>query len=89
LATIEAAMADITSQCQSSAAVVPTADRAALRRDVDALLRTYRIVRPDAKLSIGGLRTTPRRELKVAEADLRAGCAPRQARRLAATTEAR
>jgi hypothetical protein len=86
VATIEAAMVDITNQCQSSAAVVATADTASLRRDVNALLRTYRIVQPDASLSIGALRTTPRRELEVAQVDLRYGCAPQQARRLAAAT---
>jgi hypothetical protein len=85
--TIEAAMVDITSQCQSSAAFVATADKASLRRDVNALLRTYRIVDPDARLTIGALRTTPQRELDVAQTDLQDGCAPQQARRLAAATE--
>jgi hypothetical protein len=87
VATIEAAMVDITNQCQSSAAFVAAADPASLKRDVDALLRTYRIVHPDARLSIGVLRTTPQRELKVAQTDLQDGCAPQQARRLAAATE--
>jgi hypothetical protein len=87
VSTIEAAMVDITSQCQSSAALVATADTASLRRDVNALLRTYRIVRPDARLSIGALHTTLRRELGVAQTDLQDGCAPQQARRLAAATE--
>ena len=87
VATIEAAMVDITSQCQSSAALVATPDTASLRRDVNALLRTYRIVHPDARLSIGALRTTPHRELEVAQIDLHDGCAPQQARRLAAATE--
>ncbi|HEY3943755.1 MAG TPA: hypothetical protein VGL78_00885 [Solirubrobacteraceae bacterium] len=87
MATIEAAMVDITNQCQSSAALVATADTASLTRDVNALLRTYRIVHADARLSIGALRTTPHRELEVAQTDLQDGCAPRQARRLAAATE--
>jgi hypothetical protein len=86
VSTIEAAMVDITSQCQSSAALVATADTASLRRDVDALLRTYRMVAPDARLSIGALHTTLRRELGVAQTDLQDGCAPQQARRLAAAT---
>jgi hypothetical protein len=84
VSTIEAAMVDITSQCQSSAALVPTPDTASLRGDVNALLSTYRIVRPDASLSIGALHTTLRSELGVAQADLQ-DCAPQQARRLAAT----
>lgn len=63
VSTIEAAMVDITSQCQSSAALVATANTASLRSDVNALLSTYRIVRPDARLSIGALHTTLRREL--------------------------
>jgi hypothetical protein len=86
VSTIEAAMVDITSQCQSSAALVATADTASLTRDVNALLRTYRSVRPDARLSIGTLHTTLRRELGVAQTDLQDGCAPQQARRLAAAT---
>lgn len=80
-------MVDITSQCQSSAVLVATADKASLRRDVTALVRTYRIVRPDARVSIGALHTTPRRELEVAQIDLQYGCAAQQARRLAAATE--
>jgi hypothetical protein len=88
VSTIEAAMVDITSQCQSSAALVATADTASLGRDVNALLSTYRIVRPDASLSIGALHTTLRGELGVAQADLQ-DCAPQQARRLAAATENR
>jgi hypothetical protein len=88
VSTIEAAMADITSQCQSSAALAATADTASLGRDVNALVSTYRSVRPDARLSIGALHTTLRRELGVAQADLQ-DCAPQQARRLAAATENR
>lgn len=80
-------MVDITNQCQSSAVLVPASDTASLRRDVTALLRTYRILNPDATLSIGALRTTPRRELEVAQTDLQDGCVPQQARRLAAATE--
>lgn len=87
VAAIEAAMVDITNQCQSSAAFVATADTASLRRDVNALLHTYGIVHPDARLSIGALHTTPRRELEVAQTDLHDGCAPEQGRRLAAATE--
>jgi hypothetical protein len=85
--TIEAAMVDITSQCQSPAALVATPDTASLTRDVNALLRTYRIVQPDARLSIGALRTTPHRELEEARTDLQDGCAPQQARRLAAAID--
>ncbi|HWG61989.1 MAG TPA: hypothetical protein VG253_09790 [Streptosporangiaceae bacterium] len=88
MSTVEAAMVDITSQCQSSAALVATAGTASLTRDVNALLSTYRSVRPDARLSIGALHTTLRRELGVAQADLQ-DCAPQQARRLAAATENR
>lgn len=87
VATIEAAMVDITNQCQSSAAFVATADAASLRRDVNALLRTYRSVDPDARMSIGALRTTTHRELEVAHTDLQDGCAPHQARRLAVATD--
>ncbi len=82
-------MVDITSQCQSSAAYVATADTASLRRDVNALLRIYGIVHPDARLSIGALDTTPRRELEVAQTDLHDGCAPEQGQRLASATENR
>ena len=85
--TFEAAMVDITNQCQSSGALVATVDSGSLRRDVTALLRTYRLVHPDARLSIGALRTTPRRELEVAQTDLQDGCAPQQARRLAAPSQ--
>ena len=60
---------------------------ASLTRDVNALLRSYRIVHPDARLSTGALRTTPHRELEVAQTDLQDGCAPHQARRLAVATE--
>lgn len=87
VATIEAAMVDITNQCQSSADFAAAANTASLRRDVNALLRTYRIVHPDARLSIGALRTTPHRELEIAQTDLQDGCAPQQARRLAAASE--
>jgi hypothetical protein len=46
------------------------------------------MVRPDASLSFGMLHTTVHHELEVAQSDLReTGCAPRQARRLAAATE--
>lgn len=82
--TIETAMVDITSQCQSSRVLVPAPDTASLRRDVNALLRTYRIVAPDASLTMGYLHTTLRRELGVAEIDLQDCGAPQLARRLAA-----
>lgn len=87
VSAIETAMVDITSQCQSSRVMVPTADTAVLRRDVNALLRTYRIAGPDASLTMGYLHTTLRSELGVAETDLQACGAPQQARRLAAATE--
>ena len=80
-------MVDITTQCQPTVAGI-VANPASLRRDVDALLRTYRIVRLDATLSFGDLHTTLHRELEVAQTDLReTGCAPQQARRLAVATE--
>lgn len=87
VSTIEVAMVDITSQCQPEVAGIDV-NAASLRRDVDALLRTYRIVRPDARLSFGILHTTVHHELEVAQTDLQeTGCAPQQARRLAVATE--
>jgi hypothetical protein len=87
VSTIEAAMVDITSQCQPLVAGI-VANAASLRRDVDALLRTSRIVRPDARLSFGVLHPTLHHELRVAQIDLQeTGCAPQQARRLAVATE--
>jgi hypothetical protein len=87
VSTIEVAMVDITSRCQPIVAG-SVANAASLRRDVDALLRTYRIVRPRARLAFGDLHTTLNHELEVARTDLQqTGCAPQQARRLAAATE--
>lgn len=89
--TIDAAVSDIVFQCQSVAAgYVASADNGPLRRDVDALLGGYRRLRPDAPFVVGAstgvtLKTTLRNELSLAERNLRnAGCAPAQARRVAA-----
>jgi hypothetical protein len=89
--TIGAAVSDIVYQCQSVAAgYVASADSAPLRRDVDALLGGYRRLRPDAPFVVGAstgvtLKTTLRSELSLAERNLQnAGCAPGQARRIAA-----
>jgi hypothetical protein len=78
-------MSDIVYQCQSvQAGLTESVDATAIRRDVGALLRVYRRVRPDVKLTIGPLHTTPRRELELARANLQGGgCAPRAAQRLA------
>ena len=79
------AMSDIVLQCQSmQAGLTESVDASSIRRDVDALVRVYRGVQPDAKLTIGRLRTTPRRELELARANLQGGgCSPAAARRLA------
>jgi hypothetical protein len=86
---IAAAVSDIVTQCQSVAAgFIAGPDATSLRRDVDALVRTYERVRPNARFVLGAssgvtLATTPRKELSVAEENLAvAGCAPRQATRL-------
>jgi hypothetical protein len=50
-------MLDVTSQCHPEVAGI-IANAPSLRRDVDALLRTYRVVRPDARRSFGILHTT-------------------------------
>jgi hypothetical protein len=85
VARVAAAMSDIVLQCQSvQAGLASRVDAGALRSDVDALLGVYRRVRPDAKLTIGPLHTTPRRELELARANLRGdGCSPADARRVA------
>jgi hypothetical protein len=87
VATIAQTLSDIVYQCQSVAAgFVAGADPAAIKGDVDALLRTYRRVRPDARLTIGPLHTTPRKELALAQANLQmAGCAPAEGREVLAT----
>jgi hypothetical protein len=86
---IAAAVSDIVTQCQSVAAgFIAGPDDALLRRDVDALVRTYGRVRPDARFVLGSssgvtLATTPRKELSVAQQNLAVGgCAPRQATRV-------
>jgi hypothetical protein len=84
VAVIAQAMSDVVYQCQSVAVgLTANPDAAAIRRDVDALLGAYRRVQPDAKLTIGPLHTTLRRELGLARANLQAGCATGAARRLA------
>jgi hypothetical protein len=85
VATVAKAMSDIVLQCQSvQAGLVAGVDRGAVRDDVDALLGVYRRVRPDAKLTIGPLHTTPRRELELARANLQGGgCSTAAARRVA------
>lgn len=89
--TVAAAMSDIAYQCQSVAAgYVASADASSLQRDVDALLDAYRRVRPDAPLVIGPLRTTLRRELRLAELNVRsAGCSAAQERRITAVLDGR
>jgi hypothetical protein len=78
-------VSDIVYQCQSVAAgLVAGVDGPSIRHDVTMLLRVYRGVRPEARIAIGPGRTTPRRELTVAQANLEAGCAVAQARRLGA-----
>jgi hypothetical protein len=91
ISAISAAMSDIVYQCQAVAAgYVASADTGSLRRDVDALLASYRNVRPDARFVLGGgsevtVHTTLRQELAVAAGNLEdAGCFPAQARRIAA-----
>lgn len=82
---IARATSDIVLQCQSmQAGLTEGVDAKGIRRDVDALLGVYRRVRPDAKVTIGRLHTTPRRELELARANLQGGsCSPAAARRLA------
>lgn len=89
VSTIAAALSDIVYQCQSVAAgLVSGTDSAGLHRDVDALLATYRRVRPNAPITIGALQTTPRRELTLAGENLQqSGCATVQARRVAAAAK--
>ena len=50
-------MADITSQCQSSAAVVATPDIASLTRDVNGLLGIYRRRMPMATNQVDQVRS--------------------------------
>lgn len=92
VARILAAMSDIVYECQSVAAgYVAGADEPSLRRDVDALLTAYRKVRGDAPFAIPaagghGERTTLRKQLGLAESNLKDGdCSPAQARRIAAS----
>jgi hypothetical protein len=86
VSAVAAAMSDIVLQCQSvQAGLVAAVDQRAVRNDVDALLGVYRRVRPDARLTIGPLHTTPRRELALARANLQGGgCSAAAARRVAA-----
>jgi hypothetical protein len=78
-------MSDIVLQCQSvQAGLTESVDGDAIGRDVDGLLGVYRRVRPEARLTIGRLHTTPRRELELARANLQGGnCSTAAARRLA------
>jgi hypothetical protein len=88
-AAIATAVSDIVTQCQSVAAgFIAGPDNASLRRDVDALVRTYGRVRADTRFVLGSssgvtLATTARKELSLAAENLAvARCAPRQATRL-------
>ena len=85
VAAIAGAMSDIVLQCQSvQAGLTERVDATEIGRDVDSLLHVYRRVRPDVKLTIGPLHTTPRHELELARANLQGGgCSPRAAQRLA------
>jgi hypothetical protein len=89
VAAIAAATSDIVYQCQSvQAGLTADVDAAAVSRDVDALARVYRRVRPDAKVVIGRLHTTPRRELELARANLLGGgCSTGAAKRLASALQ--
>lgn len=88
-------MSDILYQCQSVAAgFVASADAVSVRRDVEVLVAAYHRVRPDAPFVVRGasgieVRTTLRRQIALAAANLQnGGCAPAQARRLAAAAGA-
>jgi hypothetical protein len=91
VATIAASVSDIAYQCQAVAAgYVAGVDGASIRKDVTALLRVSRRVRPDAPFSVGALRTTLHSELALAQANLEGqGCAAGQARRLAGAVDQR
>jgi hypothetical protein len=66
-----------------AAGFVASVDGPSIRRDVDALLRIARTVRPDAAFAVGALHTTLHKELGLARANLQGGgCAAAQARRL-------
>ena len=86
--TIGTSVSDIIYQCQSVAAgYVASPDDATLARDVGALLKSDRRVRPDASFAIKAasgpsLTTTLRRELALAEANLTPSCSRGEARRL-------
>ena len=84
VATIAGAVSNIVYQCQSvQAGLTASVDTAAIGGDVDALVRVYRRVVPGAKVTIGQLHTTPRRELALAQANLAGGgCSAGAARRL-------
>jgi hypothetical protein len=87
VATVAESLSDIAYQCQSVAAgYVASVDSASIKADVNALLRVSDRVRRDAKFAVGALRTTLRKELELAQANLQGGaCAPAQAQRLART----
>jgi hypothetical protein len=90
---ITAAVSDIVYQCQSAAAgFIAGPDQAALRRDVDALVRAYDRLRPDAAYRVGAAggpsrRTTLRQQAALAERNLSAECAPKQASRVRSAME--
>jgi hypothetical protein len=87
IARVGSSLGDIVFQCQSVAAgYVAGADRAALKRDVDALVAAFDRVSPDAGYSVGTApgptrRTTVRRELRLARRAL-STCEPRLAKPL-------
>jgi hypothetical protein len=84
LAAIAGAVSNIVYECQSvQAGLTANVDAAAIGGDVHTLVRVYRRVVPDAKVTIGRLHTTPRRELQLAQANLEGGgCSEGAARRL-------
>lgn len=84
-----AAVSDIVFQCQSVAAgYIAQPDAPSLERDVDVLVSVFRRVRPDDSFRLGSRgsmtrTTTVRRELALAERNLRdGGCSTGQAERL-------
>jgi hypothetical protein len=89
VATIAGAVSNIVYECQSAqAGLTAGADPAAIAGDVAALVRVYPRVVPDARLTIGRLHTTPRRELRLAQANLAGGdCSAAAARRLASALD--
>jgi hypothetical protein len=85
VAVIGASVSDVVYQCQSTAAgFIAGPDRAAVKRDVDRLVRLLADVEPDARFRFPGRAqpTSLRGQAEQATRSLRADCAPEQARRL-------